>query len=411
MNQSSLPRIAIPSVAVAGPGNLTDRSELDRLLLSLIRRHGALAKSELARLADLSPQTVSVTTRALEKQGLLRRLEPLRGRIGQPMVPLALAPEGAFVAGVKIGRRSVDYLLADFCGGVRAQSSLEYDAPDPAIVLTWLRRQLGRTRADLGLHAAKLIGLGIAMPFQLWDWQAEEPAEQAHHRAWQAIDLRAALADEGLSISLVNDATAACAAEMMFGTASLPVDFVYFYIGTFIGGGVVQNGRLRIGPTGHGGALGSMLVQCPDAGTVQLIRVASLAALKQSLQAAGIAPPCVEDDPEGWASLCDHVQPWIDRAAFGIAQAAISAIAVTDSKAVVIDGAIPDALRQSLVAKTLAHMQALDMSGIVAPEVKQGTLGVIARSLGAAGTSLITQFGLRADADFDRGNRQGPVDR
>src|SRR5205085_2390589 len=78
----------------------------ERLVLSLIRHHGALPKAEIARLTGLSPPTVQVIVQALEADGLLVRQEAQRGRVGQPSVPLSLNPDGAFSFGVKIGRRS-----------------------------------------------------------------------------------------------------------------------------------------------------------------------------------------------------------------------------------------------------------------------------------------------------------------
>ena len=104
----------------------------ERLALSLVRRHGSLSKTEIARLTRLSAQTVSVIMRELEDEGLLLRNEPMRGKIGQPSIPMSLNPEGAFFLGLKIGRRSAELVLIDFLGAVRAMLQLSYRYPDPA---------------------------------------------------------------------------------------------------------------------------------------------------------------------------------------------------------------------------------------------------------------------------------------
>src|SRR5947207_6802904 len=90
-----------------------------RLLLSLIRRHGSLPKAEIARRTGLSAQTVSVIIRQLEADGLLTKEKPQRGKVGQPLVPFSLAPDGAFSIGLKVGRRSGDLMLMDLTGKVR----------------------------------------------------------------------------------------------------------------------------------------------------------------------------------------------------------------------------------------------------------------------------------------------------
>src|SRR6476661_2491037 len=82
------------------------RAYNERLVLSLVRRHGGLSKAEISRLCGLSAQTVSVIMRSLEKDGLLIRGERLRGKVGQPSTPMRLNPDAVFSFGVKIGRRS-----------------------------------------------------------------------------------------------------------------------------------------------------------------------------------------------------------------------------------------------------------------------------------------------------------------
>ena len=89
-NQSRVPQHAElvsdkPNAEAAAPRGTNQsgmRDYNERLVLSLVRRHGALAKSEIARMTGLSAQTVSVIMRALEQDGLLLRGEPVRGRIG-----------------------------------------------------------------------------------------------------------------------------------------------------------------------------------------------------------------------------------------------------------------------------------------------------------------------------------------
>ena len=78
----------------------------ERLVLSLIRSHGALAKANIARLTGLSPPTVQAIVQQLEADGLLLRHAAQRGRVGQPSVPLSLNPDGAFSFGASSWRRS-----------------------------------------------------------------------------------------------------------------------------------------------------------------------------------------------------------------------------------------------------------------------------------------------------------------
>jgi hypothetical protein len=104
-------------------------------VLQAIRLHGALPGAEIARVTKLTAQTISLISKRLLDDGLLLKGEPVRGKVGQPSVPLSLNPDGAFAIGIKVGRRSVDVLLVDFTGAVRRRWSLDYRYPEPAQLL------------------------------------------------------------------------------------------------------------------------------------------------------------------------------------------------------------------------------------------------------------------------------------
>ena len=90
MSDSVLDRSSPEAAALRGTNQSGMRAQNERLVLSLVRQHGALAKSDIARITGLSAQTVSVIMRALEQDGLLQRGTPVRGKIGQPSVPMSL---------------------------------------------------------------------------------------------------------------------------------------------------------------------------------------------------------------------------------------------------------------------------------------------------------------------------------
>src|SRR6185312_8547288 len=124
------------------------RDHNERLLLTLLQRHGALAGSDLARLANLSPQTVSIILREMESEGLLARGAPVKGKVGKPSVPMSLAEGGVLSLGCKVGRRSAVLLLADFRGTVRKQLQITYPYPLPERIFAFLRTGLAEILAS-----------------------------------------------------------------------------------------------------------------------------------------------------------------------------------------------------------------------------------------------------------------------
>ncbi len=381
------------SPAQRGTNQAGMRAHNERLVLSLVRRHGSLAKSEIARMTGLSAQTVSVIMRHLEADHLLRRGEPLRGRVGQPMVPLSLDPEGAFFLGAKVGRRSLDVVLVDFVGGIRQRTTASYLYPRPDETVALIEREVAACARSLGERAERIAGLGLAMPFGLWHWAEEIEAPAAELAGWRQRDIRAELAAAlPYPVYVQNDATAACGAELAFGDHAGVQDFLYFYIGAFVGGGLVVNGSLFAGRTGNAAALGSMPVPARGGGSTQLIDVASLVLLERELRTAGLPIDALYDPTADWAPLGAYLDRWLERAGPGIAHAIAAGAAVVDSEAAVIDGPFPPAVRDRLLAQVEAALHRLDLSGIDAPAVRPGSIGPIARALGGASLPLFDRY-------------------
>jgi predicted NBD/HSP70 family sugar kinase len=370
------------------------RDHNERIVLSLVRQHGSLAKSDIARMTGLSAQTVSVIMRELEDDGLLVRREPVRGRIGQPSIPMALDPDGAFFIGLKIGRRSAELVLINFLGKVCSMMHHSYRYPAPRETVAFVAAGIAEMRKTLtAAQDRRIAGLGIAVPFELWSWADAAGAPHDIMEEWRHLDIKAeiqALCD--FPVYLQNDATSACGAELVFGKAGTLRDFVYFYIGAFAGGGIVLNGRLYSGPTGNAAALGSMPVPGPGNRPTQLIDIASIATLEKALVARGAEAAHLWSSPEDWGDLGSDLDDWIDKASQALSYAIVSATAVIDFEAAVIDGWMPSAVRRRLVEAVDRAITAIDAEGLKLPSVREGTVGIHARALGAASLPLSERF-------------------
>src|SRR5271170_8274992 len=191
----------------------------ERLLLSLVRRFGPLSKIEVARLTGLSVQSTSGIMNRLQAEGLLKREAPLRGRVGQPTIPMSIDPEGAYSLGLKIGRRSCDLVLVDFRGAICQRAYRTYSFPTPNIVLAFVRDSAPSLAGSLSAsQKQRIVGLGVAVPFELWSWETEIGAPQGAMNAWRHFDAESEIAAAcAYPTTLCNDATAACAAEFFFG--------------------------------------------------------------------------------------------------------------------------------------------------------------------------------------------------
>jgi predicted NBD/HSP70 family sugar kinase len=378
-----------------GSNQIGMRQFNERVVIQAIRLNGMLAKAELARVTGLTAQTVGLITSRLEEDGLVIRQDRVRGKIGQPSVPLSLNPDGAFSIGIKIGRRSADFLVVDFVGKTRHREVMHYAFPEVQSLLPAIDAHLKSLSLQLGPQAEKLVGVGVAAPFQMGGWHRLLGLSEAQAQAWNRLDLSAAVQElTDLPVSYAKDTSAACVAELLQGRGRDLKSFLYLFVDTFVGGGLVLNSHLHAGAKGNAGAVASLPLSTSgsQASPEQLISSASLWELEQRFVALGLDASAVYDDralQEPWAS---HTQAWIQIAARALAYAAIVGTAMVDVEAVVLDGSMSPVLLDGLLQATRLAMQSYNWEGLWAPQLHTGTIGSDARALGGALLPLHANF-------------------
>jgi predicted NBD/HSP70 family sugar kinase len=375
----------------------------ERLILSLIRERGPLSRGETARLTGMSPQASAVIMSALEAEGMLRKGAPQRGQVGQPSIPMVLDPEGAFSFGLKVGRRSAELILLDFEGSIRASESVSYVFPDPDEVVDFARSRTnqimdGMTRRQIG----RISGLGIAAPQEIWNWGNAMGASPEGVEAWRNANLPAQLRELGeWPVVEFNDATAACAAEIAFGVHHDATDFLYIFVATVIGGGVVLDGALFPGRRGFAGAVGSAPVRREDGSESTLADCASIFVLERMLADAGLDPAQQLLTHDYWQADSAILDRWLSGAADALAQTIAAAVSVIDFERIVIDGSLPATVRQSLVERVRRAVAARQQKGVAPATVEAGSLGALARAHGAAVLPILADFGRDREILFD----------
>jgi predicted NBD/HSP70 family sugar kinase len=369
---------------VKGSNQVHVRSFNERLILHLIRQYGELTKAEATRATGLSPNAISTIFRSLEEERLLLRQAPIRGRIGQPSTPLRLNPAARHYLGIKIGRRSLDLVLIDFVGTILARRVIPHDFPIPRELINTVRAELEPLLLSAQKRPDDIDALGVAMPSELWNWTQEFGAPRSEMEAWRDFDVASALQQIiPVPVTIENDATAACRAELVLRPHRPEQDIIYFFIGTFIGGGIILNGSVYTGRRGNAGGFGPLRV--PDEpGGQRLVDHASLVVLEKMIASRGQDPFLLQNVAEDWSEIGPDLSQWIARAARSLAHAIVSTLAVIDFEAVIIDGAFPDACRTRLVQAVGDELSKLDLQGVVRPDLSCGHLGTTARALGGA---------------------------
>ena len=377
-----------------GSNHIGMRQFNERIVLQAIRLHGALPKADVARLTRLSTQTASVIINGLLGDGLVVKQERVRGRIGQPSVPIALNPDGAFTLGIKVGRRSLDVLAMDFAGQVRYREVLSYEYPDPDIIFPAIEHKLALVDAQLGKLANRLVGVGVAAPLWLGGWRDFLGAPTNVMDAWNEIDIRCRIQTmTSLPVEFAKDTTAACVAELVAGQGRRLRNYLYRFIGTFIGGGLVIDGHLYPGSTGNAGAVGSLPLRSEEGKEPpQLLHKASGFVLEQILKQYGHAPAAAHDERAMSKPMEKQTTAWLKEACPALALTITSATALLDLDAVVVDGSMHRSLIDRIVGETAGVLDSYSWEGLTRPHLLAGTIGADARAMGGALLPLYAHF-------------------
>ena len=373
----------------------------ERLVVSLLRRHGWLSKADLARMTGLSAQTMTVIVKRLTASGLLLSGDKTRGRVGQPSTPFALNPLGAVSIGIKIGRRSLDLIAMGFDGTVLARRTERFAMPEAAAVLALLDDNLPGLIVDLPAEQqTRILGAEIAMPRSLAGWEAELNLSAGALDGWKDIDILAKVEGRvGAKTYLLHDVSAACLAELCFGRGKGIQNFLYLYVGSFVGGGLVLSNQLQTGAHGAAAAIGSLPTGLGGDGIpAQLIDRASLTGFEAMARAAG------RDDPHSFyygAQDNETVRiftEWAGGAADSLAFAILATASVLDLDAVILAGGLPEDRTRDLLELTRAALASYNAKGVHLPDLQQAEIGITARAIGSAFLPIYANFSLDRDS-------------
>ncbi len=248
------------------PGRAPSLSAVERQVLDVLRRHGALPRSELAQVCQLPRSTLMDVTARLRLHGLVieqpRAADPARR--GRPAMVVRLAPPAGHVAVISLTHGTLRAAVIGFDGQVHgervAESGIDALADGPVPPgLNMIDEILADCHLARGGLACAVIG--VPMPFQpgVGVIDLESPSSAARPTAlpdWTRSDPAPRLAAE-LSVPAwcENDANLGALGEHAFGAAQGLSELIYIKIAEGVGSGIIVNGRLCRGARGLAGEM------------------------------------------------------------------------------------------------------------------------------------------------------------
>lgn len=162
---------------------------------------------------------------------------------------------GRTAVGVDIGGTKVAAMLVSGSGEVSERALAETDPGDIEATMETVYRLVSEVRSG-GMPAA--VGVGAAgmveFPAGIMRW--------APNLAWRDLPIRDLVEERtGLPTLVDNDANAAAWGEFCFGGARDEQHALVVTVGTGIGGGIIDDGRLFRGAHGFGAEIGHIIVE------------------------------------------------------------------------------------------------------------------------------------------------------
>jgi predicted NBD/HSP70 family sugar kinase len=344
--------------AIAGTNLEQAKSHNRRVVIQAVRLNGALSRAEIARLTALSSQTISNIVAELEEARILKAAAPRRSGRGQPATPLSIDPDGAYSIGLQLDHQALIGVLADLTGQVRARASVGVDEPGPERALPAMRRMVERLRRARGIDPDPkcLLGIGVAMPgpFGVEGITSVGPTALP---GWQDFPLAAELQRAtGLPAIIENDATAAAIGEHLHGVARRLQSFVYLFVGTGLGAGLMLSGHLYKGSAHNAGEIGHMIVEpggracvCGNHGCLE--RYLSLRAVYEWLKLSDPNHGSPEMLAELHARGDRRLESWVRSVLDPVRRAVNILESLLDPDAIVLGGFMPLPMLQMLLER------------------------------------------------------------
>ena len=230
------------------------------IIIDLVRRGGRISRTELARRSKLTKPTVSTIIFELLDEGMVREVgfgESVAGG-GRPARLLEFNDAHSAYLGIHFGVRATTVAVADARGTIRLVRSRPSVHGEPAQTMRSIRPLVAEALQAAKVPRTRVEGAGATVP-GLVD-HASGVCVLAPNLGWTNFPLRDALTEELHTPVVVNNHTqAAAVAEGRLGAARAARSFVWVYVGSGVGSGVVIDGRLFYGQSGFSGEIG----HCP----------------------------------------------------------------------------------------------------------------------------------------------------
>lgn len=240
---------------VAGQPQLL-RAINERRVLELIRAAGSASRAHIARASGLSKPTVSLALAGLVEAGLVHQIGQSSGGKGPRALLYELNPGSGWVVGLDVGRQWLRAAVADITGEIVARRDERARLRSTGTLVAQIGEIAHRVAGEAGIEWARVTHATVGSPGVL-DPRRELVEHAPNLPGWGRQGMVGAIRDElGTGVTFENDVNLAALGERSHGLGRDVDDFVFLWVGTGVGLGIVIGGELYRGAGGAAGEIG-----------------------------------------------------------------------------------------------------------------------------------------------------------
>ncbi len=225
----------------------------------------AVSRIELVERTGLTSGTITNLTQSLIGMRIIKESEAVSDSVGRKRVNLRFDGSHYAIIGIFIARDVLSAIMCDWMGQPLAQ--VEHDIAgmsNPEQIIERIEPFVQNMLLLASEQKRTVVGIGLSIPGPM-DITKGKLLNPPNFPGWQGFPIQSVLEGKfGIRVYMEDDARTSALAERWYGIGRTGRDLVYVTLGSGIGSGIIQNGKVLRGTNGLLGQVGQMSMRLAD---------------------------------------------------------------------------------------------------------------------------------------------------
>ena len=232
-----------------------------RTVLSLIRKHDDIYKTEIARLANLSVPTVMKIVDGFIENKIVIESGVGESSGGKPPTLLRFNKSAYYLIGIDTNAVSIVIVVTDLAAGVIYRNSIKSDtSASPEIVISQIIFEIERAIEHLSIPKESILGIGLAVSGVLD--KKNGIAMYSPGFEWDNVNVLGPIRSHfNMHVCMNNNSRCMAMAERWFGVAGEVDNFICLNLIYGIGAAIFIDGKLYEGKNETAGEFGHVTME------------------------------------------------------------------------------------------------------------------------------------------------------